>query len=82
MFRGIFVLDKFEKQNWVWNWKRTPKHGRRCVWMVPLYNMHIVSIKSKLLWERETDTEGELLYFSSELCQKKVDGHNCNLLLD
>ena len=40
--------------------------------MVPLYIMHIVSIKSKLLWERETDSEGELLYVSSELCQKKM----------
>ena len=93
-----FVSDRFEKQSWVWNWKRPPKHGRRCAWMVPLYNMHIVSIKSKLLWERETNTEGELLYFSSELSKKswwpqlkstfllnyvkKVDGHNSNLLLD
>ena len=67
---AYFVLDKFEKQSWVWNWKRPPKYGRRCAWMVPLYNMHIVSIKSKLLWERETNTEGELLYFSFELCQK------------
>ena len=59
---AYFVLDNFEKQSLVWNWKRPPKHGRRCAWMVPLYNMHIVSIKSKLLWERETDTEGELSY--------------------
>ena len=34
---------------------------------------NIVSVKSKLLWERETDSEGELLYFSSELCQKIDD---------